>query len=653
MSILVPEEAEPSTPASGKAEIYVTVGSPGQLTVKHEDGSTVDLEAGAGGGETNTASNIGTDGVGVYDSKSVADLQFRNIAATEAEHLLIALDAGDNDIDLSILGSPTVKVIALKGSAGTITAGQVVYVSGWNVGGAVIEVELADSDNASAMPAIGIAQDSITSAASGAVIVQGPATANTAGKSVNDGVYVDTTAGAWTVTRPTGVTTAVQNIGKVVQVGASGTIFVAGALRSNDVPNLEDAKFWVGNGSNVATAVAMSSDATMSNTGAVTVADGADATAIHNNVASEISGITVKGSPVGGDFLLIEDSEAANVKKHVLISSMPAGSETNALVADGISGIADDQLPVGTGAGTAAYQTLPNGAVSYATVGGTFSQAASTDLSDTANIVLDNQGNTFSTGAQDFSSATSLTVPVAAGAAPTVSGQIAYDSTSNQLEYGDSTVNRVVANLDETQTLAGKTLTTPTIASFTNAAHDHADAAGGGQITLTTGVTGVLPEANGGTGTATWTAGDVVYSDATDSLAGLAKGTAFQHLRMNAGATAPEWTVDTKSKSILVKTPADGERHALWMNEAAITVLGVSFASLAGTSVLFNLEYAATIASGTVIHTDTCASSTPEWDVSPSGTAAVPTDQIVMAEITTVTGAVTDLLVTVHYRENV
>jgi len=47
------------------------------------------------------------------------------------------------------------------------------------------------------------------------------------------------------------------------------------------------------------------------------------------------------------------------------------------------------------------------------------------------------------------------------------------------------------------------TIVTPTIASFTNAAHNHANAAGGGQLSLTTAVTGLLPIVNGGTGTST------------------------------------------------------------------------------------------------------------------------------------------------------
>lgn len=44
--------------------------------------------------------------------------------------------------------------------------------------------------------------------------------------------------------------------------------------------------------------------------------------------------------------------------------------------------------------------------------------------------------------------------------------------------------------------------------------------------------------------TAIWvytTAGDIAYATSATALARLAKGTAYQHLRMNAGATAPEW----------------------------------------------------------------------------------------------------------------
>jgi len=61
------------------------------------------------------------------------------------------------------------------------------------------------------------------------------------------------------------------------------------------------------------------------------VPDGADATAIHDNVASEINAITSKASPVGGDALVIEDSEASYAKKKLLLSNLPGGVDTTAI----------------------------------------------------------------------------------------------------------------------------------------------------------------------------------------------------------------------------------------------------------------------------------------------------------------------------------
>src|SRR3990167_5047141 len=64
-------------------------------------------------------------------------------------------------------------------------------------------------------------------------------------------------------------------------------------------------------------------------------------------------------------------------------------------------------------------------------------------------------------------------------------------------------------------------------------------------------VTGTLGIGNGGTGQTTatpafdalaptTTQGDIIYHNGTDNVR-LAKGTALQGLRMNSGATAPEW----------------------------------------------------------------------------------------------------------------
>lgn len=62
-----------------------------------------------------------------------------------------------------------------------------------------------------------------------------------------------------------------------------------------------------------------------------------------------------------------------------------------------------------------------------------------------------------------------------------------------------------------------------------------------GACDLLTQVTNALPVANGGTGLASYTAGDTLYASGSTTLSKLAKGTAGQLYQMNAGATAPVW----------------------------------------------------------------------------------------------------------------
>ncbi len=60
--------------------------------------------------------------------------------------------------------------------------------------------------------------------------------------------------------------------------------------------------------------------------GSTTIA-GVDSTAIHNNIASEISAIAAKGTPVNADFLLIEDSANSNNKKRITIGDLPSSAK--------------------------------------------------------------------------------------------------------------------------------------------------------------------------------------------------------------------------------------------------------------------------------------------------------------------------------------
>jgi len=169
-----------------------------------------------------------------------------------------------------------------------------------------------------------------------------------------------------------------------------------------------------------------------------------------------------------------------------------AGNPTFALANDlsAVEGLAANGIATRTAADTWTVRTL-TGTANVITITNGDGVAGNPTFTVGSLVVRTDQANTWTTGAQDMGAATSFKVPTSAGASPTASGLFAYDSTSNTMEYGANGTNRTVVNLDEAQTLSSKTLTTPTIASFTNATHDHTNAAGGGQVPIATGISGL------------------------------------------------------------------------------------------------------------------------------------------------------------------
>ena len=137
---------------------------------------------------------------------------------------------------------------ARKGSSGTINKGEAVFISGYNVGG-WIEVEKAVADSSTTMPAAGLANEAITSAANGTVIIAGTISdVDTSSWSFGDGLYVSaTTAGQLQNSRPTGASALIQRMGSVIRSDASaGIIGVAGAGRTNALSNLTEGYEWRG-----------------------------------------------------------------------------------------------------------------------------------------------------------------------------------------------------------------------------------------------------------------------------------------------------------------------------------------------------------------------------------------------------------------------
>ena len=133
----------------------------------------------------------------------------------------------------------TVTIAVRKGSVGTIAKGAPCYISGYNVGGWV-EVEEADSDDIAKMPVIGIANASITNAATSIIVQAGQITGlATSSWSVGDPLYVSTTVGTLTNVKPTGMSAGIQKVAQVLRSHISaGVIQVFGAGRVNDVPNI-------------------------------------------------------------------------------------------------------------------------------------------------------------------------------------------------------------------------------------------------------------------------------------------------------------------------------------------------------------------------------------------------------------------------------
>jgi hypothetical protein len=90
-------------------------------------------------------------------------------------------------------------------SGSALSAGDVVYTSGWSVGQSKTLVSLADASSASTMPALGIMNEALSNNATGEVIVKGLVeNIDTSFWSEGDILYVSETAGALTSTKPTG-----------------------------------------------------------------------------------------------------------------------------------------------------------------------------------------------------------------------------------------------------------------------------------------------------------------------------------------------------------------------------------------------------------------------------------------------------------------
>ena len=125
------------------------------------------------------------------------------------------------------------------------------------------------------------------------------------------------------------------------------------------------------------------------------------------------------------------------------------------------------------------------------------------------------------------------------------------------------------------------------------------------QVTLTSGVTGTLPETNGGTNQATYTQGDILYASAANTLAKLAKDAGSTRVLTNTGASNnPSWAQVALTTGVSGTLPeANGGT-----NQTTYTQGDLLYASAANT-----LAKLAKDAGSTRVLTNTGASNAPAW----------------------------------------
>ena len=186
--------------------------------------------------------------------------------------LLSSTVAGTSWIDQSAVHSGSSEVVDIQvknissGNGGvSLSKGDPVYIYGSVGASPKLYVDLADADSTATnnlgdnkMPCVGLLDQDLAPNGEGTATVVGKlrnlitSPIDGATPSENDTVYVKS-GGGLTLTKPTGSTNLIQNVGQVgrVSTSADGNIVVAALLRSNDVPNLPEGRIWVGDGNTI------------------------------------------------------------------------------------------------------------------------------------------------------------------------------------------------------------------------------------------------------------------------------------------------------------------------------------------------------------------------------------------------------------------
>jgi hypothetical protein len=199
--------------------------------------------AGGGGGGGATSLDELSD-VALVGTTSGDFLRYNGTAWTDTKIVASDLGTGTADAfhflagDLTWQDAVPLDVSAKNTTASTISKGTPVYITGSVGSGHTVEVAPADAANSGTMSSIGLTVTDLAAGATGYVRTMGVLEGvSTGAYSINQTLYVGS-GGGLTNVRPTGTTTLVQNIGRVMRANnQTGTVLIVGPGRVNDVPN--------------------------------------------------------------------------------------------------------------------------------------------------------------------------------------------------------------------------------------------------------------------------------------------------------------------------------------------------------------------------------------------------------------------------------
>lgn len=232
------------------------------ITLEKQDGSTfpltvtvdpADLPAGLVSGSSQI---ILQDTTGNLSGSRISGPVLDSVNSVSSSHAIYAETAGTA---ITSEYSNNTVVYGKNLDASTITKGTPLYFTDSGTSGNLVGVYPADAGNPSRMPAGGIAGEDMIAGAEGVILLDGFINGvSTTGFNAGDIVYVGV-GGGYTNQRPTGSNgggqpNKVQELGYIQKVDATnGSGVIKGPGISNDIPNILEGHFFVGNSDLVAT----------------------------------------------------------------------------------------------------------------------------------------------------------------------------------------------------------------------------------------------------------------------------------------------------------------------------------------------------------------------------------------------------------------